>query len=61
MEDAGAPEGVRCRRSVCVHNHAAIECPRCHKRDLDSVSYQTGKWTYVCKECTHTWDSPAAR
>jgi hypothetical protein len=56
LEDATAPEGIRCRRSVCIHNHAAVACPRCKKQDLDSVAYQKGRLTFVCKECTNTWE-----
>lgn len=53
--DADATDGVRCRRSICPHNHARVECPRCGERDLDGVSFEGGTYEYTCKECTNKW------
>jgi transposase-like protein len=49
------PDGVRCRRSICTHNHAQVACPRCGERDLESVAYAEGHYSYTCRECTNTW------
>lgn len=51
------PDGVRCRRSICVHNHAAVECPRCKMKDLESVDFKGDAFVYVCRECTHKWNT----
>ena len=54
--DETMPEGVRCKTSVCIHNHARVVCPRCGKSDLESVGYANKKYTYTCRECTKKWD-----
>ena len=51
VEDAKSPEGIRCRSSICLHNHSMVECPRCKMKDLESVEYKDGKFVYNCKEC----------
>ena len=55
LADAAAPDGVRCRRSICTHNHANVACPRCKKKDLEGVTVKDGKFEYTCRECTHVW------
>ena len=57
VEDAAAPEGVRCRRSTCTHNHLKIVCPRCKHADLESVMREDKQFKYTCRECTHTWSA----
>jgi hypothetical protein len=59
VADPAAPEGVRCRRSTCSHNHADIVCPRCAKRDLESVEFTADSWRYTCRECLNVWNVAA--
>lgn len=55
VPDEHAPEGLRCRISVCIHNHAKVICPRCSKSDLEHVAYKDGVFSYACRECMHRW------
>jgi hypothetical protein len=55
LPDPAAPDGVRCRRSTCAHNHADVACPRCKKRDLESVEFTKDSWHYTCRECLNKW------
>ena len=50
------PEGLRCRVSICIHNHADVECPRCETKDLEGVRYHEGRYHYTCRECTNAWE-----
>lgn len=49
------PDGIRCRRSICIHNHADVECPRCKNKDLEAVDFKSDAFAYTCRECTHRW------
>lgn len=53
--DKDRADGLRCKRSTCIHNHLDVVCPRCKMQDLESVSFKDGKYEYTCRECTHTW------
>lgn len=53
--DPSAPEGIRCRRSICQHNHADVACPRCKAKDLEQVTFENGAFRYTCRDCTHSW------
>lgn len=55
LEDTTMPEGVRCRRSTCTHNHTAVKCPRCLHADLESVTFEKNQFKYTCRECTNVW------
>ncbi len=56
VADPKAPEGIRCRKSICTHNHAAVVCPRCGVKDLESVNYfPSGEYEFICRDCTHKW------
>lgn len=60
-EDATIPGGRRCRRSVCIHNHQDVACPRCRKKSLESVAYMGTKFVYTCSDCKYLWqEDPAA-
>lgn len=61
VEDSSAPEGVRCRRSTCTHNHSDVKCPRCDHKDLESVSFENKAWKYTCRECVHSWSVAEAK
>lgn len=45
----------RCRKSICIHNHAQIKCPRCGRADLESVDFKAGTFEYACRECLNKW------
>lgn len=45
----------RCRKSICIYNHEEIVCPRCKKKDLESVEFRSGRFEYKCRECCHKW------
>ena len=53
--DKSLADGLRCKRSTCIHNHREVACPRCKMKDLESVTFKDGKYEYTCKDCTHTW------
>jgi len=55
VENTKFPDGIKCRRSTCVHNHCEDVCPRCSKSDIDQVNYQDGKFELTCKECAKVW------
>lgn len=55
VEDPKGTDGIRCRASTCIHNHASVECPRCKEKDLEGVEYVGGKYKYTCKECLNKW------
>lgn len=64
VADANQPDGSRCRRSICIHNHQHVVCPRCGQKDLAAVDHAQpaadGKknqeqFRYTCAECTHSW------
>lgn len=53
--DKTLADGIRCRRSTCIQNHQNVVCPRCKVKDLESVDFKNGKFTYTCRDCTNTW------
>ena len=48
-------DGVKCRNSLCTHNHTGNSCPRCKATDLESVAYKNGVFTYTCADCQNNW------
>ena len=55
LEDREAPGGVRCRNSICVHNHQEVVCPRCGRQDLEAVGFESGAYRYTCADCQCRW------
>jgi len=50
---------LRCRNSLCIQNHQGAVCPRCTKKDLESVRRDGETYVYTCAECLATWKSEA--
>ena len=46
---------LRCRNSLCRHNHEKLVCPRCQSEDVDPSGYDQGKTKYSCKDCQNHW------
>jgi DNA-directed RNA polymerase subunit RPC12/RpoP len=49
--DSASPEGIRCRTSTCLFNHAQVRCPRCGETDLESVEREGEQFSYTCANC----------
>jgi hypothetical protein len=57
VSDERYAESIKCRNSLCTHNHAGITCPRCKGADLESVSYKSGAFSYRCADCQNGWEA----
>jgi hypothetical protein len=46
---------VKCRTSICVHNHKNVICPRCQGKEIKHVFLNKDKLDYTCGDCENTW------
>lgn len=51
---------LRCRNSVCAHNHKNLSCPRCKTKEPQVLRFEQNIFQYECKECQNRWSLAAS-